>query len=394
VDNLWQQCAMQYLVNQLQTDSSLNVFSCAVKGLAPDGNYCNSKVDLLTFTYDPTNNILYNAVSNFQTAIESIVDDRDVWTTFAQYYTNEVVCPFFSIGANLECETKPLEGCDPNGLSCCLQNSCTNKDETTGYCPTGSFDWSDPYNLTAPLVASRKRVTTLSGPACSGNHPLIGKPGVCISESECAAKGGQSVHNLCPSYGATILCCAGKGFAYQFASSPKLCADYVGNEVSLMTGNDNVQYQVVKTHKNHLTDPSSYNLSPTASDNTMEVSTACAFSKMRNAALKSGISLTVSSGFRTIVRQQYFYHCYLCKCCNGGNLAAIPGTSNHGRGLAVDLNTNCGGQSTNSAPSICTGGGVYRWLRDNAHTYGFVRTVFVEPWHWEYRPGTPAPFYQ
>jgi len=300
----------------------------------------------------------------------------------------------FTTRADGVCETKVNEGCDPNGLPCCGQNNCIEKDETTGYCAPGARDWSDPYNLTASPDSARKRVVTLTGPSCAGNHPLIGKPGVCISKETCASKGGKSVTGLCPAYGNDILCCAGKGFAYKFESSPKLCADYVGDEVYSITGNGGVKYSVVKIHKGHLTDPSSYTASSTAKDNTMEVSTACAFSKMRNAALKSKISITISSGFRTLARQQYFYNCYKCQCCNGGNLAAVPGTSNHGRGLALDLNTNCGGQSGGSPPSVCTRGGVYKWLRANAHTYGFIRTVEVEPWHWEYRPGSKAPSYQ
>jgi LAS superfamily LD-carboxypeptidase LdcB len=65
-------------------------------------------------------------------------------------------------------------------------------------------------------------------------------------------------------------------------------------------------------------------------------------------------------------------------------LAARPGTSEHGWGLAVDL-----------------GGGVeaadehYAWLRENAPTYGWDNPEWAraggsgpyEPWHWEYVAG-------
>jgi hypothetical protein len=62
-------------------------------------------------------------------------------------------------------------------------------------------------------------------------------------------------------------------------------------------------------------------------------------------------------------------------------LAAVPGTSNHGWGLAVDL---CGGaQSYGSAP--------YRWLATNAPTFGWINPAWAqpgagreEPWHWEF----------
>lgn len=66
-------------------------------------------------------------------------------------------------------------------------------------------------------------------------------------------------------------------------------------------------------------------------------------------------------------------NCYRSKRCNNGNLAAAPGTSNHGIGLAVDLNSSAKG--------------VYSWLSKNAHKYGFIRTVASEKWHWEHRVG-------
>ena len=62
-------------------------------------------------------------------------------------------------------------------------------------------------------------------------------------------------------------------------------------------------------------------------------------------------------------------------------LAAIPGTSNHGWGLAVDL---CGGiQSFGTAQ--------YSWMTANAGRFGFLHPTWAdpgrgreEPWHWEY----------
>ncbi|CAF4229595.1 unnamed protein product, partial [Adineta steineri] len=82
-------------------------------------------------------------------------------------------------------------------------------------------------------------------------------------------------------------------------------------------------------------------------------------------------------------RQQYFWNCYRSKRCNGGNLAARPGTSNHGKGIALDLNTNCGKQ-TRARPN-CGGSRVYQWLYKNGAKFGFTRTVKSEPWHWEFR---------
>jgi LAS superfamily LD-carboxypeptidase LdcB len=61
------------------------------------------------------------------------------------------------------------------------------------------------------------------------------------------------------------------------------------------------------------------------------------------------------------------------------SLAAVPGTSNHGWGLAVDL--GCGVQSSRSAQ--------YRWMIANAGRFGWVHPSWAfhdpfEPWHWEF----------
>jgi cell wall-associated NlpC family hydrolase len=62
-------------------------------------------------------------------------------------------------------------------------------------------------------------------------------------------------------------------------------------------------------------------------------------------------------------------------------LAAVPGTSNHGWGLAVDL---CGGIDNFGTPS-------YQWMVANAGRFGFLHPTWAdpgngreEPWHWEY----------
>lgn len=59
-----------------------------------------------------------------------------------------------------------------------------------------------------------------------------------------------------------------------------------------------------------------------------------------------------------------------------GNLAAVPGTSNHQNGIALDLNTGA-----------VAGSPVYEWLVANAWKYGFIRAVSKERWHWEWRVG-------
>jgi hypothetical protein len=111
----------------------------------------------------------------------------------------------------------------------------------------------------------------------------------------------------------------------------------------------------------------------TADGKPIELATASMYARMQKAAAAAGVSLRVVSGFRTMSEQKYLYNCYVTKSCNGGNLAARPGYSNHQSGHALDLNT--------SAP------GVSRWLNEHADEYGFKRTVPSEPWHWEYWGG-------
>ncbi|SDU10493.1 M15 family metallopeptidase [Jiangella alkaliphila] len=64
-------------------------------------------------------------------------------------------------------------------------------------------------------------------------------------------------------------------------------------------------------------------------------------------------------------------------------LAAEPGTSQHGWGLAVDV--GCGANSF--------GGELYAWLDDNAGDFGWDNPDWArpsgstpEPWHWEFAP--------
>ncbi|GAA3230773.1 hypothetical protein GCM10010488_36590 [Oerskovia jenensis] len=65
-------------------------------------------------------------------------------------------------------------------------------------------------------------------------------------------------------------------------------------------------------------------------------------------------------------------------------LAAVPGTSNHGWGLAIDL----------AAPASSPGSAQYKWLRANAPLYGWDNPAWArpngskpEPWHFEYAAG-------
>ncbi len=75
-----------------------------------------------------------------------------------------------------------------------------------------------------------------------------------------------------------------------------------------------------------------------------------------------------NSSYRDYDAQVYFWNLYL----RGGNLAARPGTSNHGIGSAVDFA---------SEP-------MWNWLKSNGSKYGWKKIeAFTEPWHWNYVGG-------
>ncbi len=63
-------------------------------------------------------------------------------------------------------------------------------------------------------------------------------------------------------------------------------------------------------------------------------------------------------------------------------MAAAPGTSNHGLGLAVDLS---------DTPTVPIGATSLAWLADHGPSFGFWNTVQSEAWHWTYCLGDDVP---
>jgi peptidoglycan DL-endopeptidase CwlO len=87
-----------------------------------------------------------------------------------------------------------------------------------------------------------------------------------------------------------------------------------------------------------------------------------------------GRGLCVTDSYRTFDSQVRLYGLKPA-------LAAVPGTSNHGWGLAVDL---CGGAQSFGTPE-------YAWLAGNAPAFGWSNPPWAwpgrgreEPWHWEF----------
>ncbi|WP_456826720.1 M15 family metallopeptidase [Cellulomonas sp. P5_E12] len=87
-----------------------------------------------------------------------------------------------------------------------------------------------------------------------------------------------------------------------------------------------------------------------------------------------GHDLVISGSYRTLEEQ-------ISTRAARGTMAAVPGTSNHGWGLAIDLDQANGYRSAQ-----------YAWLKANAMTYGWHHPTYMdeggrgphEPWHWEF----------
>lgn len=100
-------------------------------------------------------------------------------------------------------------------------------------------------------------------------------------------------------------------------------------------------------------------------------------------AKKAGHDIRMSTSeygaWRPYEYQKYFYDCYITKSCNNGNLAAVPGTSNHGWGIASDLSYYSGEYGVKEAKY---------WAHENAAKYGLsfplcenIRGYCQEDWH-------------
>lgn len=104
----------------------------------------------------------------------------------------------------------------------------------------------------------------------------------------------------------------------------------------------------------------------------MTLTTVEPYLKMVEAAKAGGIGVAINSGFRSYGEQDLLFQGFK-KGLPGFNLAAPPGASNHQNGIALDIAVSGG-----------AGTPVYDWLAKNATSFGFVRTVNGEPWHWEF----------
>ncbi len=105
-------------------------------------------------------------------------------------------------------------------------------------------------------------------------------------------------------------------------------------------------------------------------DHRLYAPAAASWNNLVEAAAAEGFDLRITDSYRSyeeqvdLVTRKGLY--------SQGGYAAVPGTSNHGWGLAVDADV--------------TDDRLRTWLQVNAPRFGWVESVPREPWHWEFRP--------
>ena len=118
--------------------------------------------------------------------------------------------------------------------------------------------------------------------------------------------------------------------------------------------------------------------------------------EMFDAAREEGVYPVVREGYRTAEEQQEILEDRIQTYINQGysrsraertakEWVALPGTSEHQLGIAVDINAD---------KSMCSNEEVYAWLAENAYKYGFILRYPIgkqeitgtsyEPWHYRY----------
>ena len=121
-----------------------------------------------------------------------------------------------------------------------------------------------------------------------------------------------------------------------------------------------------------------------------------ALQEMFNDAKDDNVYMFVAEGYRTQEEQQELFDDkveeyqervlleFLARW-KAKKWVAVPGTSEHQLGLAVDINADISKSSSQE---------VYSWLANNAHKYGFIQRypadkteitgISYEPWHYRY----------
>ena len=171
---------------------------------------------------------------------------------------------------------------------------------------------------------------------------------------------------------------------------------FLGNITHHMASEDHGWNLILVNRENYI--PADYEVQLTELSNGKKVDSRIypELQEMFNAARAQGYGLFVREGYRTQEEQQQLMDEKIEAYENEGKSkpeakklaeqwVAIPGTSEHQLGIAVDINADTTKSSSDD---------VYSWLAENAHKYGFIKRypsdktditgVINEPWHYRY----------
>lgn len=161
-------------------------------------------------------------------------------------------------------------------------------------------------------------------------------------------------------------------------------------------GEDNGWNLILVNRDNYIPDDYKVELTELSNGQKVDSRIYTKLQEMFDEARKEGLGLFVAAGYRTWEKQQELLDEKIREYENEGKTkkeaeklakewVAVPGTSEHQLGIAVDINADTG---------ISTRDEVYGWLSKNSYKYGFIQRypadkkditgVINEPWHYRY----------
>ena len=174
-------------------------------------------------------------------------------------------------------------------------------------------------------------------------------------------------------------------------------SNYAERPITSSSKNSENTWNLILVNRNNYI-PDSYNVELTELSNGKYIDSRIYpnLQKMFDDARSQGVYPVVGEGFRTAEEQETMLsdkvESYMAEGYSKNKATelakesvAIPGTSEHQLGLAVDINAD---------KSISTNEEVYEWLSQNAYKYGFILRypanktgitgTIYEPWHYRY----------
>jgi len=193
-----------------------------------------------------------------------------------------------------------------------------------------------------------------------------------------------------------ILLCA--VFAVSFTNNFKsLSDDQVDHSNVFKQNQDDSDWNLILVNaENYMPEDYTFTLMTLKNDYQIDERIYSDLQEMFDAARSEGIYPLIGEAYRTSDEQQSLYtdkvNAYIAEGYSekkakelANAWVALPGTSEHQLGLALDINAE---------KDKCTNDEVYMWLNENSYQYGFILRypaakvritgVNYEPWHYRY----------